>query len=50
MGIFRAIEAEPYDAAVHRQIAEAREMGGDKDLDDLLREGSVWEIDEGQAN
>ena len=50
MGIFRAIEAEPYDAAVHRQIAEAREMSAEKDLDDLLREGSVWEIGEGQTN
>ncbi len=50
MGIFRAIEAEPYDAAVHRQIAEARETTADKDLDDLLREGSVWEISEGQTN
>ena len=46
MGIFRAIEAETYDAGVHRQIAEAREMTADKDLDELLREGSVWEIGE----
>ena len=50
MGIFRAIETETYDAGVHRQIAEAREMTTDKDLDDLLREGSVWEISEEQTN
>ncbi len=50
MGIFRAIEVEPYDAAVHRQIAEARETTAEKDLDDLLRQGSVWEIGEGQTN
>jgi len=50
MGIFRAIEAETYDAAVHRQIAEAREMSPGKDLDDLLRGGSAWEIGEEKTN
>ena len=50
MGIFRAIETETYDAGVHRQISEAREMTAEKDLDDLLREGSVWEIGEEQTN
>ncbi len=47
MGVFRALEVETYDAAVHRQIREAAEQTGTKDLDALLREGSVWEVSDG---
>ncbi|MGI9354172.1 MAG: 2-oxoacid:ferredoxin oxidoreductase subunit beta [Rhizobiaceae bacterium] len=43
LGVFRALEAESYDAAVHRQIAEAR-RGPAITLDELLRQGDTWEI------
>jgi 2-oxoglutarate ferredoxin oxidoreductase subunit beta len=43
IGVFRAVEHESYDAAVHRQIAEARTARKPGTLDSLLRQGDVWE-------
>jgi 2-oxoglutarate ferredoxin oxidoreductase subunit beta len=43
IGVFRAVESESYDAAVHRQIAEARASRKPGTLDSLLRQGEVWE-------
>jgi 2-oxoglutarate ferredoxin oxidoreductase subunit beta len=43
IGVFRAVEYESYDAAVHRQIAEARASRKRGTLDSLLRQGEVWE-------
>ena len=44
MGVFRAIEEETYEEAVHRQIRQARETSKPADLDALLREGDTWEV------
>ena len=44
MGVFRAIEEETYEEAVHRQIRQARETSKPTDLDALLREGDTWEV------
>ncbi|MDZ7639954.1 MAG: 2-oxoacid:ferredoxin oxidoreductase subunit beta [Bryobacterales bacterium] len=43
IGVFRSVEREPYDAAVHRQIREARAARQPGSLDSLLRQGDVWE-------
>jgi len=43
LGVFRALDLESYDAAVHRQIAEARRHPV-ATLDDLLHQGDIWEI------
>ena len=43
LGVFRALEVESYDAAVHRQIAESRRRPG-ASLDELLRQGDTWEV------
>jgi len=44
MGVFRDLDEESYDAAVHRQIRTAREAGKVQDLDALLREGDTWQV------
>ncbi len=44
IGVFRAIDLEPFDHAVHRQIQEARKKAKETDLDALLREGETWEV------
>ena len=43
IGVFRSVEYETYDQAVHRQIAEARAAHNPGTLDQLLRQGDVWE-------
>ena len=45
VGVFRDVQAETYEGAVHRQIREAGQSGKVKDLDALLREGDIWEVD-----
>ena len=45
VGVFRDVQAETYEGAVHRQIREAGQAGKVKDLDALLREGDIWEVD-----
>ena len=43
LGVFRAIEAESYEAAVHRQIATSRHQPMAA-LDELLRQGDTWKV------
>ncbi|MCW5964205.1 MAG: 2-oxoacid:ferredoxin oxidoreductase subunit beta [Bryobacterales bacterium] len=43
IGVFRAVETESYEAAVHRQIAEAKAARKPGTLDGLLRQGDIWE-------
>ena len=45
VGVFRDIEQETYEGAVHRQVREAGQAAAVKDLDALLREGDTWEVD-----
>jgi len=44
IGVFRQIEEESYDAALHRQIDEARKAAKTTDLDELLNRGDTWEV------
>ena len=44
MGVFRALEEETYDEAVHNQISSARASVKVSDLNALLREGDTWEV------
>ena len=44
LGVFRAVEEETYEGAVHRQIQEARENSRGADLETMLRSGDVWEV------
>ena len=44
MGVFRSLDFPTYDDSVHAQIAEARAMGKNADLQTLLREGDTWEV------
>ena len=44
VGVFRALDLTTYDAAVHAQIARAREGAKAADLRALLREGDTWEV------
>ena len=44
VGVFRQAETESYEQAVHRQIQEAREAAKPGGLDELLRQGEVWEV------
>ena len=44
MGVFRALEEETYDDAIHRQIHDASRAGPETDLDALLQEGDTWRI------
>jgi len=49
LGIFRQIEEETYDEAIHRQIREARAAAKSTDLDELLHHGNTWEVS-GETN
>ena len=44
LGVFRAVEEETYEGAVHRQIQEARQSSRAVDLQTMLRSGDVWEV------
>ena len=47
IGVLRQVETESYEQAVHRQIEEARAARKPTNLDDLLRQGEVWEVPAG---
>ena len=44
LGVFRAVEEETYEGAVHRQVQEARADSRGADLESMLRSGDVWEV------
>lgn len=44
IGIYRAVQRESYDQAVHRQIWEARTNQPPGTLDQLLRKGDTWGV------
>ncbi len=44
VGVFREVESESYEQAVHRQIQEAREKVKPGGLDDVLRQGEIWDV------
>ena len=44
LGVFRAVEEETYEDAIHRQIREARQASKPLDLDQMFREGDTWEV------
>jgi 2-oxoglutarate ferredoxin oxidoreductase subunit beta len=44
LGVFRAIEEETYETAVHRQIEDARGNSTPADLEALLKSGDTWEV------
>ncbi len=44
LGILRAVEERPFEAAVNAQIEAAVESGGQGNLADLLRSGDVWTV------
>lgn len=47
MGVFRALEEETYDQAVHNQIRAVQQSAKTMDLDALLRRGETWEVSRG---
>ena len=49
MGVFRALEEETYDDAIHRQIHDARAAAPEIDLDALLQEGDTWRINDAET-
>jgi 2-oxoglutarate ferredoxin oxidoreductase subunit beta len=44
IGIFRAVDLDPYERGVNRQIREATEERGRGKLDDLLNAGETWDV------
>ena len=50
LGVFRALEEETYDDAVHNQIRMARKGAKKVDLDALLRAGDTWEVQGGKTS
>jgi hypothetical protein len=44
MGIFRAVEREPYATRLTAQLAEARTQVTNRDLDALLQSGHTWTV------
>jgi 2-oxoglutarate ferredoxin oxidoreductase subunit beta len=44
MGVFRAVEQDPFDALVHTQIAQARAQRGDPDLQTMLDGSESWTV------
>jgi len=44
LGVFRAVEQEPFDALVHDQIALAREQRGEADLQTMLDGPETWTV------
>jgi 2-oxoglutarate ferredoxin oxidoreductase subunit beta len=43
IGVFRAVERSPYDAAINDQIATAKQRGAGN-LDELFSRGDVWDV------
>jgi 2-oxoglutarate ferredoxin oxidoreductase subunit beta len=44
IGVFREVQRDDYGAAVHAQIAQARERLGEGDLEKLLHGGDTWTV------
>lgn len=44
LGVFRAVEHDPFDALVHAQIAQARTQRGEPDLQSLLNGTETWTV------
>ncbi len=44
-GVIRAVEAHTYDERVEAQIKEVQETAKIKNVDDLLKSGSTWEVE-----
>ena len=49
IGIFRAVDAPPYDAEVVSQLEHAVETRGQGTLKDLIYSGDIWEVGEDGA-
>lgn len=45
LGIIRAVDSQTYDAAMTEQIAKVREKSRIRCVDDLLRDGSTWDVE-----
>jgi len=45
LGIIREVDAQTYDSSMVEQIAKVRERSAIKCVDDLLHDGSTWEVD-----
>ncbi|MDP6872063.1 MAG: 2-oxoacid:ferredoxin oxidoreductase subunit beta [Alphaproteobacteria bacterium] len=46
VGVLYCEDAEAYDTAVYRQVDEARAVGGEADMNALLRGGATWTVGE----
>jgi 2-oxoglutarate ferredoxin oxidoreductase subunit beta len=44
IGIFRAVDLEPYEHGVSEQLRQAVEERGEGKLDDLLNAGETWDV------
>lgn len=49
MGVFRALEEETYDDAIHSQLRDARAAAPEADLDALLQEGDTWRVNDAET-
>ena len=45
IGIFRQVEALPFDEGVAQQIATSKEVKGEGDIKDLIYQGNTWEVE-----
>lgn len=45
LGVIRSVDSQTYDSAMTEQISKVREKSRIKCVDDLLRDGSTWEVD-----
>ncbi len=45
IGIFRQIEALPFDEGIAQQIATSKEVKGEGDIKDLIYQGNTWEVE-----
>jgi hypothetical protein len=44
MGVIRSVNAPTYDMAVSGQVNKIQKTSQIKNMDDLLKSGSVWEV------
>jgi 2-oxoglutarate ferredoxin oxidoreductase subunit beta len=45
IGIFRQIEALPFDEGIAQQIATSKEVKGEGEIKDLIYQGNTWEVE-----
>ena len=45
LGVIRQVDAQTYDSAMTEQISKVQERSAIKCVDDLLRDGSTWEVE-----